>query len=384
MKPIMGRMYKSFAQNECSAEEAGLLFMEWLSCLNQVNLPQALVDFDAELSDFLLDTMMVIEPHERQEVSQCLLHPYITGIQPTLDRILPERVEIDDRGRLLDTAKKILLQGTLWKLNTESDPDIVANWLERDMWVTANGSVCYFSHRENKRLVLLDASVLQSANIDKAVGGARPHSFQITVKAECDGHANEVHWFACKTSEEREHWLNVLQHVFASSHLGFISVQELHRFKLEVRNHRKPIARSLKDNFQPILRGHLWKLKTGGELHTESDWFERDTWLSKNGSLVYWSQREDRELIYHTSADVRRSSVQRVSNGQACKLWVFELYIPPNHDFEVSPSFFAAQSMDNVDQWVRALGQFSCTAETEPCSRKRQRKPSLGTGGFWH
>ena len=30
------------------------------------------------------------------------------------------------------------------------------HWLKRDMWVACDGSLCYFSIKENKRLVLLD------------------------------------------------------------------------------------------------------------------------------------------------------------------------------------------------------------------------------------
>merc|ERR1712060_835649 len=99
------------------------------------------------------------------------------------------------RQRFEDQSEVALHKGTLWKLDSNGNPKDAAHWLKRDMWVAANGSLCYFSQKENKRLVLLDAGHVSGAQITKFEGGAMPHAFQI--KQEQDDEANDVAVFAC-------------------------------------------------------------------------------------------------------------------------------------------------------------------------------------------
>merc|ERR1719498_237314 len=76
---------------------------------------------------------------------------------------------------------------------------------------------------------------------------------------------------------------------------------------------------------EPFFRAWLWKLRHDGDPLVESHWFQRDTWLSKNGSLIYGSEREGRELIYHTKIEVVRVSVRKMSNKESCKEWAIKL-----------------------------------------------------------
>jgi hypothetical protein len=48
------------------------------------------------------------------------------------------------------------MKGTLLKLNVDGDPKNKENWLKRDIWLTGNGNLCYFSQKKGKKLVLLD------------------------------------------------------------------------------------------------------------------------------------------------------------------------------------------------------------------------------------
>merc|ERR1712232_673426 len=118
MAPIMRPMYKNFAQNGCSVEEAGLMFMEWLGCMQRFPMPKAVQTFDADLEEFLIGCMLVLEPTERHTLRQCLTHDFVMGPSGSwqkLSEIMPDIVFRDDRGRHQDHGREILLQGTLWK-----------------------------------------------------------------------------------------------------------------------------------------------------------------------------------------------------------------------------------------------------------------------------
>eukprot|EP00435_Cladocopium_sp_Y103_P060696 s396_g22.t1 len=65
-----------------------------------------------------------------------------------------EKVDRTTRNRIEDTSSKApQFKGTLWKLNNDGNAQEPAHWLKRDMWVAFNGSLCYFSIKENKRQI---------------------------------------------------------------------------------------------------------------------------------------------------------------------------------------------------------------------------------------
>jgi hypothetical protein len=381
LTPVMRQMYSCFAHTAHSPEEAGLLFMEWLGCLKHFPMAKAVRAFDADLEDFLLNSMLVIEPVERRSLQQCLTHDYIVGPGESwqkLQEVMPEMVYRDNRGRPEDHYKEIMYRGALWKLNAKGDPMDPAQWLQRDMWMTPNGNMCYFSHKENKRLVLLNAAMIHRSLISDFTSGARAHAFQVCIRAENQGEPDEVHVFACNSADEQFMWTHALQReVDGNTHAiisaGLVSVHELLRFRLEVDNHRKPVDCSAREQFEPFFRGCLWKLKAEGNLKSDSDWFYRDMWLSKNGSLVYWSQREDRELIYHTSAEVRRSSILTLGTNETCKHWAFMLVLPPYGDLDFSPTYFATDSPEQRERWMSAFRNFSHFTESATDQITHQR-----------
>jgi len=376
MQPVMGSMYSHFANNDSDAEEAGLLFMEWLSCLKHPPMPSAVRHFDPELAEFLLQSMLVLDPTARHTMTQCLSDPLVSGeSSKQLSEVMPDMTESpiivrDIRGRTEDHSSKVLHQGTLWKLNHHGDPMNASDWLQRDMWVNQNRSLCYFSQKEGKRLVLCDSSVLHGATISGFTGGARDHAFQIRVASDDKDAPDDLHIFASTSLEECAAWSKVLQRAVDPNAelVRDISIQELLRFRLKVRNHRKVIDHSARDQFEPFFKGQLWKLKTEGDPSIESDWLYRDVWLSKNGSLVYWSQKEDRELIYLSSAEVVRVSVTRLKKGEhAAREWAFKLDLPPKKDLEFSPSFWATDTHEQREHWFKAFSNFTSFSEpTDP------------------
>jgi len=322
---------------------------------------------------FLLGSMLIPEPADRHTLQQCLIHPFVAGPggKPTggnwekLSEIMPDIVFKDVRGRAQDHGTEYLYQGTLWKLNAHADPMDISQWFARDMWVTLNGNLCYFSQKEGKRLILLDACRLHRSIISDFAGAVRDYAFQVAIPAECEGEPDDLHFFACNSKEEHAAWKSHLQREVDGNtseviKAGLLTVHELHRFKLSVRNHRLQLpVDAARDQFEPLWQSFLWKLKFEGDPHNEAHWFHRKVWLSKNGSLVYWSDRENRELIYLTSAEIARVSVMKVHQADACKPWAFKLVLPPNGDFDFAPCIFSCESLDQREDWIRAFRKFT-------------------------
>merc|ERR1719310_237241 len=99
--------------------------------------------------------------------------------------------------------------GTLWKLNTGKDPRDEKEWLQRDMWIADNGSLCYFSQKENKRLVLVDMECLKNSEIELLEGAAKAHAIEITVNATADqdDDGGKVFVVAADSEDNCEKWL---------------------------------------------------------------------------------------------------------------------------------------------------------------------------------
>lgn len=49
-----------------------------------------------------------------------------------------------------------ILKGVLSKLNADGDIRNKDHWNKRDVWLSADGSICYFSMKKHKRMVLID------------------------------------------------------------------------------------------------------------------------------------------------------------------------------------------------------------------------------------
>merc|ERR1712048_296941 len=107
--------------------------------------------------------------------------------------------------RIEDRSDKIIYKGTLWKLNVDGNPNDAGHWYERDMWIANNGSLCYFSQRENKRLVLIDQHHLAHAEITKYDGGVKDNAFQVKMKHDHDEDF-DLAIFAGKSPDDYNAW----------------------------------------------------------------------------------------------------------------------------------------------------------------------------------
>mmetsp|Transcript_68510 Transcript_68510/g.164529 ORF Transcript_68510/g.164529 Transcript_68510/m.164529 type:complete len:689 (-) Transcript_68510:37-2103(-) len=369
---ILEPTYSSFVRHGRSQQEAGYLFMEWLSGVKKAPLPKSVAAFDKDLADLLRVCLMHTDVINRKSCAQALGHRFCT----TMDRRnrrnsnpLDDRANGDAEGPLMvpvrsrrrreeDTSADVQFKGTLWKLNAGGDAKNAAHWLLRDMWVATNSSLCYYSQKEEKRLVLIDGSDLSKATISAFEGGARKFAFQIAVHNDDEQEATKA-VFACDSAEDYKRWVSTLEsvHINVQLHtmqLGKNMASQMRTLKLNVKNRRMRVQ-SNNMNYEPIFSGKLWKVKTDGSALQEEDWFERDMWVSRNGSLVYLSKKEEKELVYYTPADLSRASLKKVPAGSSCKPHAFQIILAPASGIEFAPGEFAAESEEMLAKWMEAL-----------------------------
>lgn len=361
---ILKPTYAQFLRNAQSHREASFLFMEWLGSASKVHLPSEVQHFEKDLHD-LLHVLLLVGASTRKSMAQCLSHRYLKAGTWVLDnhkKAMPQisqpRVE---RHRPEDQSTATPLhKGTLWKLNSNGDPKKADHWIKRDMWLAQNHSLCYYSVKENRRLVLVDAAKLAMSQVDPIEEGsaARENAFTIRVSEDKDGEA-VTHKLAAESAEELSVWMTRLQaaqrmDMIVTLQLGADMANDLQAFRVNIRNRRMKVEED-KDNFQPAFRAKLWKLKGDGDRMKPEDWFERDMWIAKNGSLVYYSPKQQSELIYYTAADVARSRVAEIAEGEACRSWVFQVVMPAVDGVEFAPGEFAAETEELRKKWMEEL-----------------------------
>jgi len=366
---ILKPTYAQFLRNAQSHREASFLFMEWLGSSTKVHLPSDVQLFSKDLYDCLRECLLVTAA-TRKTMAQCLGHKYLqagtwvlTNDKKALPQVSTPRVE---RHRPEDNSPGTpLTKGILWKLNSNGDPMKADHWIRRDMWIAQNHSLCYYSVKENRRLVLIDAAKLSMSTCEPSDEGttARPYAFKIKCSEEAQGQAM-THTLAAESDEELQQWLKVVQNtkrmdMIVTIRLGADMAQELQAFRVTVRNRRKKVepGEEGREGFEPSFKAKLWKLKGDGDRMKPDDWFERDMWIAKNGSLVYYSPKEKSELIYYTAADVSRSKMAELQEGEACRPWAFQIVMPAVDGVEFAPGEFAAETEEDRKRWMEELSK---------------------------
>merc|ERR1719356_909843 len=110
------------------------------------------------------------------------------------------------------SVQKPLYKGLLYKLNTGGNMEKDDQWIQRDMWIAHNHSLCYFSKKEEKRLVLIDAVKLNTANITVVKGkSAKNHAFEIQIKRDEDDSQLDVMRLAAENDSVMKEWIRKLK-----------------------------------------------------------------------------------------------------------------------------------------------------------------------------
>lgn len=375
--------YASFMRHGRSHREAGFLFMDWLSSLKRAPVLSKLPRFDPALMAMLEECLLVCDSKKRRSLAQSLAHPYFTntfmkksqtGPLQEAEADMPLEAARERKPRLEDHSDAFLFQGRLWKLNVDGNAKDQNHWMKRDMWIANDGSLCYFSLKEDKRLVLLDAHKISTSAIAPYTGGAREPAFVIRSHPDHDDEdaAHDETVLATESAAEYDAWISAIERVkveaLRTMRLGPDMAQDLRNHRLAVKNRRLKVDKgsSSEEDFAPVFQAKLWKMKADGDRLNPKDWFERDMWLSRNGSLVYYSKREDRELVYYTHSDVASAVVSCIPDAESCKPWAFSVQLASASDGMVfTPGDFAAESEEMRDSWMGEFQKIAAMTRAE-------------------
>merc|ERR1712167_225080 len=83
--------------------------------------------------------------------------------------------------------------------------------------------------------------------------------------------------------------------------------RDVKAFRLRVRNQRKAVDES---QSEPAFKSFLFKLNQDGDALNAEHWLKREMWIAKNGSLCYFSKKENRILMYQNAEDLRDATLR--------------------------------------------------------------------------
>lgn len=329
--------------------------MEWLGSLVNSPVPENVASFDPDLADLLANYLLVCDPSQRRTLADSLSHPFIALAEPR--QASHEPPQIHNREEDLE-SKAPVFKGTLWKLNQNGDPSNDLHWLRRDMWITADGKLCYYSIKTNRRVVLVDGSTSRGLRISRLAGASKEYAFK--VRSVSPVLTDVV--VACDSSNAYGVWTTQLlksgqAHRVRTMRLGGSMALEFNAIRLAVKNRRQKVKEGTTGSGSHIFKAKLWKLDSNGDRSLRSCWREREMWLSQNGSLVYWSPKVGEELIYYNALDIARCETRRLANGTAAKLWAFQLQLPDANGVNYAPAEFAAESDEMREHWISMLAR---------------------------
>lgn len=457
LSPILKRNFNTFHQEKPS--EARWLFLEWLSHLDETPMPDSVLAVGNEFRDLILSVMQCT-PTLRSTAAQSISSAFfrIVHQQPTQaaheqppdkdgdgknvgrvstmgsmlfnGALINTLTEADrgkmsiwkaDRGRMMsvdDSMQKPLHMGTLWKMKSEGNKTDAQDWKKTDFWISSNGSLCYYSHKQQQRLVMFDHVMLLCVKIRDVEGTWRGYGFELMVPqdvvenatiaaADQDNarkigspptpHANkapptphgkggvdedcESVVFATETPEEREVWKAQIAKVHdIEMNLDSLNldddelVKDLVTFKLKARNRRQKL-KGAGEEWDPVWKSTLFKLKQEGEIMNIEDWREREFWISKNGYLVYKSKKDPdgKPLVYYTDEDLDSATFTRKPDAESSRPWTFSVSLGTQADgTSFEPGEFAAGSEAERERWLEELRKLQ--GDSGPI---RERKKSL-------
>jgi len=410
LKPKYVSIYKTGG----SHRKAGFLFLEWLANQNlDLELEQKIIDYHPDFTDLVCKKMLTKKSNERWSLAECLNHPFLQNCKvPGLDDLADDQEHLggEERDKIVAIRRNRieektvdqrppLKKGSLWKLNSHGNLNDNAHWLKRDIWLGANGNLCYFSQKEEKRLVLLDARRIAACEINicdlKDDESKKEFVFKIAPnneseeakKLDDDAQAeNEPVYFAADSLDARDSWVELLKKSTVNTTAGDASKVQLSAnmiaeyrefFKVTVRNRRQkiePLTESQSLPFKPVFERDLWKLNSEGDPMKEGDWSFRWFWLAKNGALCYKSDKEMRNLIYYRPEDIRDCTYRKLSGKESCRPFSFELQLKSNNGMEYAPGVFAAESEAVLEIILGCVQKYQAMRKSKSSSSSKKNQ----------
>lgn len=125
------------------------------------------------------------------------------------------RPEAQEGGGSADGLAPVF-KAKLYKLKTSGDRFKEKDWYERDMWISQNNSLVYFSPKQEGPLLYYTSTDIAGASLTECPSdiACRPHVFQV-VLAACNGVEFEPAYFAAESEDMRISWMKALRSVGA-------------------------------------------------------------------------------------------------------------------------------------------------------------------------
>jgi len=246
-------------------------------------------------------------------------------------------------------------KSSLWKMKSHGSLLNKEDWQKRDMWLTPNGNICYFSPTDDRRLIFVSADMLHGAKVEamSSEETARGFAFQIQPN-------DDVGYYLAATSEEdQKTWIEALKNAadLGSSwwtgrvNLGQVN-EDLKEFRITVKNRRRKIDKK-GAGFDKEFEGKLWKVKGEYDPQNAENWIDRDYWVTQNGTLVYYSKLAEDERIYFTASDIENSTIQREN---IARQFAFSITLKIDaKGLAHEPAMFAAESEAKLEEWLKLL-----------------------------
>lgn len=378
LEPVLKDKYVKWMKQGKSQKETSFFFMEWLVSINKVPLPEAVEKYDPAFVELLHTKLLVTDASMRKHLAEVIDDPFFqeeanvagdAAAAAQIDALVhQEEAKTAHRLRLRSNADHSappgLLQSSLYKLKVDGDPTKTNAWNKRDMWLANNGNLCYYSILEEKRLVYLDRKALVSGTVTVLKDVAHDHAFQF-VTGQNDRDSQTV-CFATDTLEEKQKWMHILadvEHACEGKGMTGVKTQAananyvngLRQVKHMVKYNKRQEMSGDTDAFEPTFKMSLWKLKQDGDPMVMKHWLLREMWISKNGSLCYFSKKENRNLIYYESNDIQGAAFARVRTDASVLPYTFEIMLEPEDGCEFEPKYFAADSDEDCQAWLTEL-----------------------------
>eukprot|EP00927_Polykrikos_kofoidii_P003628 TRINITY_DN11464_c0_g2_i1.p1 TRINITY_DN11464_c0_g2~~TRINITY_DN11464_c0_g2_i1.p1 ORF type:complete len:939 (+),score=184.90 TRINITY_DN11464_c0_g2_i1:284-2818(+) len=362
---------------EFTGSNARTEFLAWLGFIDEPPIPTDIQSFDQGFAEVVV-SLLKVDHRQRLSLARCMALPFVRNSDGQDNRValeedLAEILSWGGRGLLKpdgmdqqddSSMDDPLLQGVAWLPRTSCAGEDPAGWVQYDVWLTLSGDICYFSMLEGKRLVYVQCKALFKSQVLEANRGVK--GFGIVVRIV----GGNVVKLGFDRRQEMSQWFEALRLVaekgakFSKKKTSpfIVRIQKVRRrrsLRLSCTNRRLPVPLNSRRDYDPIFRVVLWKLKIGGcREDSLSDlgslWVAREFWISINFSLVYWSQKENREIIFLNSADMEGATVVRVPSSKSAMPWSFEIRVPPpGIGVEAKPIVFAAVSRQAREHWIQ-------------------------------
>jgi serine/threonine protein kinase len=360
---VLKPQYASFLRNDNrSHQEAGFLFMEWLSQRKKSPIIGKLKDADKDFQELVNEWLCVPKVTERRTCAEALSCTYLEktaagGADSTdLNKLIaPVNIERVARTRLEDDSDPAQAHAmSLWKLNTGCDPNDEKSWLQRDMWLTPQGNLCYYSQKDQKRLVLIDGPTLYGSEITEVDNSksARAYSFEIKWGEE----KNEKFLLAATNAADLPNYIVLLKKVSSNNvlktmKLGADTKKKMDAIRITIKNRRLALD---KENIK--FKAQLSKVKGQGSPLTEGDWFDRQFWITVTGKFAYYSQRDEKDLVYFNAEDIKNATLKVLTEADSVKPFSFSITLKQkDEEIIIEPAVFAAESDAKLKEWMAAF-----------------------------